>query len=226
LGTLALIIGIIVIVTSKNGRRNAALAPSTTSAAAGSTGAVGAEAHATATPAPGAVSYPAPGAVSRDLGAVVFPAPAGYAVSTSPDVTTGPIPAAELDKLMGGPGLAARLGFVRAYEMVYDSSRSSDSIDIALGTLKSAAAAIAFVPLAVKVQLDTFRDEAPVQHAFASIPGAVEVDGTKLSSNGTLDHEVIAAKGTTLVALDYKTDHVGTVPAAFGTWVSTQCARV
>jgi hypothetical protein len=224
---LALIITVVVVTTSNSdhGPRAARTVSTTTVAAAGS-GPTVAVTQPTATHSSGAVSHPVAGAVSTGLGSVVISAPDGYAVSTSTDVTTGPITAADLDKMIGSPGLTTLLGLVRAYEMVYDSSSASDSIDIALGTPRSAAAATSFVSLAVKAELDTFKDQAPVQQPFASIPGAVEVDGTKLTSDGSLDHEVIAAKGTTFMALDYTTDHVGTAPTVFATWVAAQFARL
>ena len=113
---------------------------------------------------------------------------------------------------------------MRWYHVAYDSSSTSDLIDITLITFGSAHEAASFVSVAAQVLLDGQSYEAPTQHAYSSIPGAVEVNGTKLSG-GSVDYNVILAKGTTVMGIDYSTDHLGT-PAVLGTLVASQYARL
>ena len=183
------------------------------------------------TSAPSATSAPGTGTASSaltntDLASVVIPAPDGYAPSTASDVTNGPISASDFDKLAGTSGAAAQFDFVRGYEATYDSASSSDSIDISLGVFGSSESAASFVSDAVQAILQGGADQAPAQSAFPSIPGAVEVDGTKVGSDGSFDHAVIATKGTTFMVLDYTTDHVSTAPAVFNAWVTKQYSRL
>jgi hypothetical protein len=165
-------------------------------------------------------------AASGSLGSAVIAAPNGYAVSTSSDVKNGPISPSDFDKLAGKSGAATLFGFTNGYEETYDNSSSADSIDISLATFASASEAASFVSTAVQAELDSASDEAPTQQAYPSIPGAVEVDGTKLTADGSVDHEVTLTKGTTFMVFDYSTDHVGTVPDVFHSWVASQYARL
>src|SRR5690348_39330 len=64
------------------------------------------------------------------LGAKVVPAPAGFALSRSADVHNGPMSAADFNGYLGAGNLAASLHFVRGYDVTYDSTTSSDSIEV------------------------------------------------------------------------------------------------
>jgi hypothetical protein len=151
--------------------------------------------------------------------------PAGYATSTSSDVHNGPISTSQLDKLAGRKGASSSLGFVSGYEVTYDSTSSNDYVDVSLATLGSPSAAANFLTIAVAGDL-IGNTEGLVRQTYEPIPDAVELDGTKLGSDGTLEHVVVASKGSTFMWFDYVTDHTGPPPADLGTWVGTQYGRL
>src|SRR5207247_948774 len=66
------------------------------------------------------------------LGAKVVPAPSGFALSQAADVHNGPVSAATFNQIMGGGNPAADLHFVRGYDVTYDSTSTSTSIEVFL----------------------------------------------------------------------------------------------
>jgi len=65
-----------------------------------------------------------------------------------------------------------------------------------------------------------------VQQPDQAISGGVDLDGTKLTFDGVLNHVVWAAKGSTVMLVDYVTDQTGPSPPSFGTWVGSQYDRL
>jgi uncharacterized RDD family membrane protein YckC len=150
-----------------------------------------------AAPAPGAAeqgsSLPGP-AGAGGLKAKVVPAPSGFALSQEAGVHNGPMSAAGFNRLMGTKNLAAMLRFVRGYDVFYDSTINSDSIEVTLlqfATHQDAAHFKAgFVP-----------GGPVISEADAVIPGARNYDSTS-PHQGTYDHGVIAVKGNLAFIID------------------------
>ena len=120
--------------------------------------------------------------VTSPLGAKVVPVPAGFTLS--PDVHNGPISRADFNQYWGDP---ASLHFARGYDVTYDSSDASDSIEVSLFRFATPADAAAFkadyvLGIPVKPKAD------PV------IPGTDDYDSTS-PDQGTYTHDVIATKG-------------------------------
>jgi hypothetical protein len=152
----------------------------------------------TSPPSPAATSTTTPSAASTTpgsspvngtpgtgrLGAKVVPAPSGFTLSQSSDVHNGPISRADFDQYWGDP---ASLHFAGGYDVTYDSSDASDSIEVILFRFATPADVAAFkadwVPgIPVKSKAD------PV------IPGADDYDSTS-PDQGIYTHGVIATKG-------------------------------
>jgi hypothetical protein len=175
-------------------------------------------------PAPSASAAPHP----TSLASMALPAPDGYATSTSPDASNGPITPAQFDQLTNGKGTASSLGFTNGYEVTYDSTdpNSSDYIDISVGTFSTDAAAKSIVPVFIASFLTSNADQSPAQHPYQGIAGAIELDGAKLGGDGFLDRVVVAAKGPAIMAFDFVADHTGPPPDTFPAWVASQYARL
>jgi hypothetical protein len=141
-------------------------------------------------------------------------------------VKNGPISPAEFDQLSRSPGLAASIGFVSGYGVTYDSSNSADYIVVTLNIFKSASQAASYVSGSVDGELKRDKDEAPTQQAFGGIPGAVEVDGTKLGRDGLIVHDVTAPKGAMTVDVRYVTTHIGSAPDVLRNLVMSQYSRI
>jgi hypothetical protein len=148
-----------------------------------------------AAPAPGAAEQgSSPPAGAGGLKAKVVPAPPGFALSKEADVHNGPMSAASFNRFMGTKHLAATLHFVRGYDVFYDNTTTSDSIEVTLlqfATHQDAAYFKAgFVP------------GGPVSsQADAVIPRARDYDSTS-PHQGTYDHGVIAVKGNLAFIID------------------------
>jgi hypothetical protein len=150
-----------------------------------------------AVPAPGAAgqgSSLAGPASAEGLKAKVVPAPSGFALSQEGDVHNGPMSAAGFNRFMGTKHLAAMLHFVRGYDVFYDSTINSDSIEVTLLQFATHQDAAHFKA--------GFRPGGPVSsEADAVIPGARDYDSTS-PHQGTYDHGVIAVKGNLAFLID------------------------
>jgi uncharacterized RDD family membrane protein YckC len=146
---------------------------------------------------------PRPGGAAA-LGAKVVPAPAGFALSQESDVHNGPMRAAGFNRYMGTKHLAARLHFVRGYDVFYDSTTNRDSIEVTLLQFATPQDAAAFKA--------GFRPGGPIRsRADAVIPRAGDYDSTS-PYQGTYDHGVIAVKGNLVFVIDDATGSAAKVP--------------
>jgi uncharacterized membrane protein YgcG len=138
------------------------------------------------------------------LSALVVAAPAGFALSRSADVHNGPMSAAGFNQYLGAGNLAARLHFVRGYDVTYDSTTDSDSIEITLFQFATPPDAASFKA--------GFIPGGPVRsRADPVIPGGEDFDSTA-AYQGAYDHGVVVAKGNWAFVLDDLTGSAVPVP--------------
>jgi hypothetical protein len=146
--------------------------------------------------------------------------PKGYAVSTSSDVHNGPISVSQFNNL-AGENAASEVGFVNGYDVTYDSQTTSDYVEITLVTARSPSLAAAAVAKANGARSVGF-----TVNPYPDIPNAFEFATANLSSDGSLIHAVVAARGSTVMFFTYTTDHTGPPPGDFRTWVDAQFNRL
>jgi hypothetical protein len=138
------------------------------------------------------------------LGAKVVPAPSGFALSQATDVHNGPVSAAKFNQIMGGGNPAASLHFVRGYDVTYDSTTTSTSIEVFLFQFATSADAAVFKEGSLSV--------APGKpKADPFITGAEDYDATS-PSQGMYDHGVIAIKGHFVFVIDEATGSAAPAP--------------
>jgi hypothetical protein len=153
-------------------------------------------------PAPAASPGPIPG--GGGLAARAVPAPAGFALSQAADLHNGPMSAAGFNRWTNTSHLAAQLHFIRGYDVTYDSTTNSDSIEVTLFQFATPADATVF-----KAGLLT---GGPItSRADAVIPGADDYDTTS-PYQGTYDHGVIATTGNLVFVIDDATGSPAKVP--------------
>ncbi len=150
----------------------------------------------TSPPVTTAPTPPATSPAAGTLGSKVVPAPAGFTVSQTAGVANGPVNAAGFDSFIGTKGVAAQLHYVTGYQITYDSIQGSDSVAVALFQFTAPADATIFVTgFSQSSGIKTGSDPA--------IPGAVVYDSTAADSSGSYQHGVIAAKGDTVMIVNY-----------------------
>jgi len=138
------------------------------------------------------------------LGAMVIPAPSGFALSQAADASNGPISAADFNQNIGGGNSAASLHFDRGYEVTYDSTSNSDRIVVFLFQFATSADATLFKTGSLSAAPGTPKTD-PL------IPGAEYYDATS-PSQGMYDHGVIGSKGNVVFVIDDATGTAAPVP--------------
>jgi hypothetical protein len=133
----------------------------------------------------------------------VLPAPSTYEVATGNGTTNGPITTSDFDKQIGA-GEAQATGFVRGYDITYDASATSESIESILFTFSSPANAAGFEPAVV--ENSGASGLAPVKSTLDSIRGSTVLTSTKADSDGFYTIDVIAIKGPTVMVVEYAND--------------------
>ena len=149
---------------------------------------------------------------------IVAPTPE-YEVSVRSDVHNGPSAPADFDRLTQVKGLAARSGFVAGYDVTFDTVDTSESVETSLLKFGSAAEATGFVNVLIKASA---YGQLPRQQPYAEIPGAVEIDGTRATTDGFFDDVVIAQKGPMLMVIDYSNDRRSALPRPITTLITRQ----
>jgi hypothetical protein len=142
-------------------------------------------------------------ALNGNLGAKVVPAPPGFALSQDPDEHSGPMNAAGFNAYMGSGNLAASLGFVRGYDVFYDSP-DGDIIEVTLFQFASQNDATIF-------KADWVPGGPVNSKADPAIPGAEDFDSTTVDQDSA-DHGVIAIKGNVVFVIDDVTSSTAPVP--------------
>lgn len=133
----------------------------------------------------------------------MLPAPSTYEVATGNGTTNGPITTSDFDKQIGA-GEAQATGFVRGYDITYDASATSESIESILFTFSSPANAAGFEPAVV--ENSGASGLAPVKSTLDSIRGSTVLTSTKADSDGFYTIDVIAIKGPTVMVVEYAND--------------------
>jgi hypothetical protein len=169
----------------------------------------------TPTPAP---SIPARSATP--LAAKVVAPPDGFAISEDPQAHTGPITAAEFDKI-AGKGTAASLHYVAGYQAFYDSIQDDDGIAVNLYRFASATDAIYFKAGVSQGDIDA---KFKVTN-YPPIPGAEVHESTVVDSSGTHEHDIIATKDDTAMIVTY-IDYRPTRPPLLDLLARQQHARL
>jgi hypothetical protein len=129
----------------------------------------------------------------------VISAPIGYEVSNQPGTTNGPITPAAFDTLVGA-GSARSFGFVDGYDVNYDSTATSESIEVTLFSFHSPAGAAAFTTAAM-TQWEA-SSLAPARKTIPAIRGSVVQVGTK-AFDGFYFVDAFAQKGATMMVIEY-----------------------
>lgn len=184
------------------------------------------ESHPSSASATPTAHTPTPGSGAvKDLAALILPAPAGFAISTSSDVTNGPVTPADFDRHLASTGItASSLGYLTGYDVTYDSSSTSDSVEVTLLRFSNTTGLGRMVSIASVAAVDS--SERPARAAVRGIPNLIAIDGTAAASDGTYDHAIIATKGNTLIVLALNTDHGGATPASLLHWATEQYRRL
>jgi hypothetical protein len=175
----------------------------------------------TVPPTPTSVTSP-PNTNPR-LAAHVISAPAGYQISTLSGSHNGPISRADFNQEVGMSDAADSLGFIEGYERSFDRDDYSDGFDITVMHLTSAFDVESFTATA-QASIDS--SENPKVHPYRGIPGAVEADGTKASSDGAWDYVVAAPKGAWLMIVEYNNDTGGPFPTTMRSVVTSEYALI
>lgn len=153
--------------------------------------------------APGnAISSPVPG--TGGLGTKVVPPPAGFTLARGVDVHNGPMTPAAFNRWIGASNLAAKLHFIRGYDVTYYSTTNADSIEVTLFQFVTPADATALKAGFSPGGLISSR-------ADTVIPGADDYD-SRSSDQGTYIHGVIATKGNLLFVIADATGSAARVP--------------
>jgi len=147
-------------------------------------------------------SSPVPG--HGALAAKIVPAPSGFMPTQAADVPNGPMSAPDFNRWNHTSNLAAQLHFIWGYDVTYDSTTSSDSIEVTLFQFATPAGATAFKT--------GFVPGAPISsRADAVIPGADDYDSTS-AYQGSYVHGVIATKANLAFVIDGATGSAAKVP--------------
>lgn len=174
--------------------------------------------------APTAGPAPAPTTVASGLAAEVVAPPSGYTVSTASGVTNGPITSAAFDQNVGAYASVA-FSFKDGYDVTFDSVTSSDSIEVTLFRLGSAADVAGFAQILTK-NIGTAK-LSPTRTTIGSIPGSVVLTGTKAGSDGFFLIDALAPKGADLMVVEYSSLAAPSgLPPILASIASAQYARL
>jgi hypothetical protein len=196
-GGLGLLVAAVIVYSSQVSTAAPAAAPGTSPHSPAATSATTPSAASTA---PGSSPVNGTPATGR-LGAKVVPAPSGFTLSEMPDVHNGPMSAADFNRSWGD---AASNHFVRGYEVTYDSSDASASIEVAVFEFATPADAGTF-------KADYLSSGLGKSKADPVIPAADDYDSTP-ADLGIYTRGVIATKGNRAFVIEGTTFSAAPVP--------------
>jgi hypothetical protein len=150
----------------------------------------------------------------------VIEAPYGYQADSTTGAS-GVISPAVFDRY-GGFGSPAKVGFVAGFKQSYVDYDTEEGIAVTLLEFRSPAAATTYLD---DTAPKTLSYAAATHKPFESIPGAIEVDGTKAYA-GNYTHGVVMAKGKFYVQLVYATAGPSQTPTEFTSWAKAQYSKV
>lgn len=150
--------------------------------------------------ASGASAGASTGSASQAVASQVIRAPIGYQTSTASGVTNGPVTPAAFDQWIG-PGSSNSYGYVGGYDVTYNSTASSESIEVTLFSFHSHADAAAFRDVAMS--LWGASSQAPARRTIRAISGSVVEVGSKAGSDGFYVTDAFAAKSDTVMIIEY-----------------------
>jgi hypothetical protein len=134
----------------------------------------------------------------------------------------GPKTPQDFDKAVGA-GAASSTHFLHGYDVTYGSKFTDESIESTLFTFASSADASGFVPQVLGNS--GAANLSPTRSTLTSLPGSVVLTGTKAGSDGFYLIDVVAQKGSTIMAVEYSNDSVPTgIPDVLSTSSSKQYA--
>ena len=145
--------------------------------------------------------------VSQQLGARLI-TPAGFALSTSTDVTNGPIDPATFDQDTGISMGASATGYVGGYSDTWDQISGNDYVEAIVFQFQTTAQAKTI--MSALVDADKASEANVSSTGFGAIPGAVAVN-FNTASDGTYDHDIVATKGNRVLAMTYVSSDINAV---------------
>jgi hypothetical protein len=155
---------------------------------------------------------------------VIVPAPTGYEISTSADAPNGPITSGQIDTATATSDFAHRYGYEGGFSKTYDAIRTSESLEISVLEFTSpelARASLSFVSAGFEGGVTL-----PRQRRYPLIKGAIELDPTRATVDGSYEYVVAAPKSFRVMILWYSTPHPSGVTTQIADLAKTQIDRL
>jgi hypothetical protein len=162
----------------------------------------------------------APTAAGRALAKKVVPPPSGYVVDATPGANGQITPA--VFATFGGARGPSSYGYVAGFKGNYVDRSTSEGISVTILQFKNATGANSYLKTTATRTLSFV---APTYAPYPPIPGAIAIDGTKVSS-GNYDHAVAMARGRFYALFVYATTAPAPAPLEFAYWVKDQYTRL
>ena len=161
---------------------------------------------------------------STSLASEVIPTPIGYEVSARTGSTPVSITPAVFDQWIGA-GSSSSFGFMNGYDITFDATATSESIEITIYRFHSPAEAKAFE--STGVSQSGAASLSPETKAIPGIKGSTALVSTTAGSDGFYLVDTWAVRGSLVMELvDANTDRPSSVPAAVSTDVVKQYKRL
>jgi hypothetical protein len=161
---------------------------------------------------------------TRSVTSRVIRAPIGYMESSGSGVTNGPVSRAAFDQWIG-TGSSAAYGYVGGYDVTYNNTATSESIEVTLFSFHSHADAAAFGSVAPGGWGAS--SLTPVTKTIRAIRGSVVEIGTKAGSDGFYLVDAIATKGDTAMIVEYaNSSKPNGIPKPLASAVASQYSRL
>ncbi len=152
----------------------------------------------------------------------VIHAPIGYQIATGSGATNGPVTPAAFDSWIG-TGSTAAYGYVGGYDVTYDNTATSESIEVTVFSFHSHPDAAAFTAAAMTGW--GAASLAPETKAIRAIRGSTVQVATKAGSDGFYLVDAFAKKGDTVMIIeDANTVKPDAVPPALKSAAVSQYA--
>jgi hypothetical protein len=155
------------------------------------------------------------GAGTGSLASEIIPPPSGFAADPSAD---GPVTAAEFDSATGAAGTAAALHYVAGYQVTYTKVQDTELLFLALYQFSSPTDAAAF--------LGDVPSDTATMGTDRALPGSVTLDSKTADSTGQYNHAEVAARGSTVVFVEYDNGSKTRPTAVLGASARQQYARL
>jgi hypothetical protein len=154
----------------------------------------------------------------------IIGAPIGYRESSGSGASNGPVTPAAFDNWIG-TGSATSFGYSHGYDVTYDATATSESIEVTVFAFHSHADASAFEGAASAGWNAT--SLAPARKTIRAIAGSVVEIGSKAGSDGFYVADAFARKGSSLMIIEYaNASKIGGIPPALKASAVSQYERL